>query len=114
VLLPESLSATSDDTDGLHAQFIAVDETGQRIFALTVLGLTIVQLVSVPLGIGTASPASGPAVTVRGSGFQSGAIATLGGNSVTTSFRDANTILLTTVVLTVSPCSSSNERPGLQ
>lgn len=103
VLLPEPLSATSDDLkgQGLQAQLIAVDETGQRIFALTVSGLSVVQLVNVPLGIGTLSPTSGPAaggtvVTVRGSGFQSATTATLGGKSVTATFKDANTILLTT------------------
>jgi hypothetical protein len=31
VLLPEALAATSSDIDGLHAQFLAVDENGQRI-----------------------------------------------------------------------------------
>jgi hypothetical protein len=101
VLLPEPLAATSADVDGLHAQFIAVDEKGQRIFALTVSGLTAVQLVNVPLGIGTLSPASGPAtggtaVTIRGSGFQTGTTAAIGGTSVSVMFKDMNTLTIVT------------------
>jgi hypothetical protein len=97
VLLPEGLATTSSDIDGLHAQFLAVDENGQRIFALTTSDVTIIQLTTVPLGIGTLTPAKGPAaggtaITIRGSGFQSATIATLGGKSVAPTFKDMNTL----------------------
>ncbi len=97
VFLPEPLTMLSTDIDGLHGQFLAVDENGQRIFALTMSGLTVVQLASVPLGIGTVSPASGPAaggttLTVRGSGFQTGTTATIGGTPATATFKDMNTL----------------------
>jgi len=106
--LPEPLAAHSTDTDALHAQFLAVDETGQRIFVLTTSGLTVVQLASVPLGIGTVTPsntpaAGGAAITVRGSGFQTTTTATIGGNKASVTFKDASTITLTAPVLRSGP-----------
>lgn len=108
VLLPEPFAALSTDIDGLHAGFIALDETGQRIFALTTFGLTVVQLTHVPLGIGTLSPATGPAsggttLTIRGSGFQTGSTATLGGKTATVTFKDMNTLTIVTPSMTSGP-----------
>lgn len=96
------------DGDGLHGQFLTTDENGQRLFALTTGGLSIVQLSNVPLGIGTLSPASGAAsrgvsVTVRGSGFQSGITATLGGKTATVALKDTNTLTLTTPSTAAGP-----------
>jgi hypothetical protein len=59
----------------------------------------------VPLGIGTLSPASAPAgggatVTIRGSGFVSGAVVTLGGKAATVTFKDASTLTFLTLSLT--------------
>jgi len=106
--LPEPLAMLSTDIDALHGVFLAVDENGQRIFALTTSGLTIVQLANVPLAIGTISPASasalgGATLTIRGSGFQSGATVTIGGKSAATTFVDINTLTLTTPLLTAGP-----------
>ena len=58
----------------------------------------------VPLSVGTISPASAPAaggtsLTIRGSGFQSGTQATLGGKSLTVTFKDQNTLIFTTPAL---------------
>jgi hypothetical protein len=69
-----------------------VDETGQRVFALTVSGLTIVQLASAPLGIGTVTPSNAPAaggtaIRVRGSGFQSTTTATIGGKKASVTLK---------------------------
>jgi IPT/TIG domain len=99
IFLPEPLAMLSSDIDGLHGGFLAVDENGQRIFALTASGLTIVQLEDVPLGIGSIAPGSGPAaggtiVTIRGSGFQSGIKATIGGKAAAATFKDMNTLNL--------------------
>ena len=71
---------------------MAIDENGQRIFALTASGLTVVQLARV-LAIGTITPASGSSsggatLTIRGSGFQTGATAAIGGKSVAITFVD--------------------------
>ena len=108
IFLPEPLAALSTDIDALHGSFLTVDENGQRIFALTSSGLTLVQLTSVPLSIGTISPASGPAsggttLTMRGSGFQTGASVTIGGKSAAATFVDMNTLTVTTPPLTAGP-----------
>jgi IPT/TIG domain-containing protein len=104
VYLPEPFAMLSTDVDGLHGAFLTVDENGQRLFALTTSGISVVQLSSVPLGIGTVTPASGPApggmsITVRGSGFQSGTNVTLGGKALTVAFKDQNTLTFTTPAL---------------
>ncbi|HEX8872529.1 MAG TPA: IPT/TIG domain-containing protein, partial [Candidatus Acidoferrum sp.] len=100
VYLPEPFTMLSTDLDGLHGGFLTVDENGQRLFALTSSGLTVVQLASVPLGVGSLAPSAGPAsggqsITIRGSGFQSSTTATLGGKSAAVTFKDMNTLLVT-------------------
>jgi IPT/TIG domain len=99
--LPQQLMT---DTDGLRDGFLATDENGQRLFALTSsdgtpqnASLTIVQLAKVPLGIGTVSPASvsaasGTTLSIRGSGFQNGITATIKGKTASVSFTDSNTL----------------------
>jgi len=104
VYLPEPFAMLSTDEDGLHGTFLTVDENGQRLFALTTTGLTVLQLASVPLGIGTVTPAAGSlaggtSVKMRGSGFQSGTKATLGGKPLTITFKDKNTLTFTTPAL---------------
>ena len=112
LLLPQQLMT---DVDGLHGSFLAVDENGQRLFAITSTdgtaqnaGVTVVTLAQVPLGIGTLAPASGPAaggtqITIRGSGFQSGTTVSIGGKSAKVSFKDMNTLLVTTPSLPTGP-----------
>jgi DNA-binding beta-propeller fold protein YncE len=106
IFLPEPLAMLSTDIDGLHGGFLAVDENGQRLFALTTSGLTTVQLANVPLGIGSVTPGSGPAaggttITIRGSGFQSGIKVTIGGKAGAASVKDMNTV--TVVAPSLSP-----------
>jgi hypothetical protein len=84
---------------------LTVDENGQRLFALTTSGVSVVQLSSVPLGIGSVAPGAGAAaggttVTIRGSGFQMGTKAMLGGKAVTVTFKDKNTLTFATPALT--------------
>jgi hypothetical protein len=77
---------------------MAIDETGQRIFLITNKGLTIAQLDSVPLSIGSVTPASGPAgtqVKIRGSGFVQGTTANANGMSAAVSYVDADTLQVT-------------------
>jgi hypothetical protein len=106
--LPEPFATLSTDVDALHGSFVAIDQNGQRIFALTTSGLTLIQLATVPLSIGTISPASAPAaggtiLTIRGSGFQSGATTTIGGKSAATTLVDMNTLTVITPPLTAGP-----------
>ncbi len=106
IYLPEALAMLNTDTDGLHGTFMILDELGQRIFALTTSGLTVMKLSSVPLGIGTLSPSSGSAsggtsITLNGSGFQSGTRATLGGKTLAVTFKDMNTLTFVTPALSV-------------
>jgi hypothetical protein len=108
ILLPEPLATLSTDVDALHGSFLAIDENGQRIFALTTSGLTVVQLAIVPLSIGAISPTAVPAfggtiLTVRGSGFQSGAAITIGGKPAPATFKDMNTLTVVVPALTPGP-----------
>ena len=108
IFLPEPLAMLSSDLDALHGSFLAVDENGQRIFALTTSGLTIVQLANVPLAVGTIFPTSvsasgGATLTIRGSGFQSGAMVSIGGKSAAATFVDINTLTVTTPALSPGP-----------
>lgn len=77
---------------------MAIDNSGQRIFLITNKGLTIVDLGTPPLAIGHLAPATGSTgtqVTVRGSGFENGITATVGGVSASVSFTDTETIVVT-------------------
>jgi len=108
IYLPEPVAMLSTDVDGLHGGFLAVDENGQRLFALTTSGLTVIQLANVPLGVGTLTPASGVAaggvtVSLRGSGFVSGIKAILGGKTATVTWKDMNTLKLTTPATPAGP-----------
>jgi hypothetical protein len=111
VYLPEPFAMVSTDVDGLHGNFLTGDEFGQRLFAVTTSGLTIVQLANVPLGIGSIAPASGAAaggasVTIRGSGFQSTTKAALGGKQASVTFKDMNTLSIVTPTLSPGPQNS--------
>jgi len=77
------------------------DEAGNRLFLITSAGLTIVQLPSPPLSIGYLSPATGPVaggttVTIRGSGFESGATVSLGGVETSATYVDSSTLQFVT------------------
>ena len=101
------------DIDGLHGSFLATDENGQRLFAITSTdgtpqnsGITVVDLANAPLGIGSLTPstvaaAGGTTVTIRGSGFQSGATVTISGKAAAVTFKDANTLMVVTPSLSV-------------
>ena len=109
IILPQQLMT---DVDGLHGSFLTVDENGQRLFAITSTdgtpqnaGLTVVKLAAVPLGIGTLTPATGPAaggttIKIRGSGFQNGATVSIGGKSAAMTFVDMNTLNVVTPAMT--------------
>jgi hypothetical protein len=108
IFLPEPIAARSADTNALLAQFLTIDETGQRIFAITNSGLTVIQLANAPLAIGTISPASvpvagGATITIRGSNFQTATTATFNGKMTAVTFIDANTLTLLTPATNAGP-----------
>jgi len=77
---------------------LAIDQTGDWIFLLTNKGLTIAQLDSVPLSIGSVTPSLGPAgtqVKIRGSGFAQGTTGSANGTPAAVSYVDPNTLQLT-------------------
>lgn len=108
ILLPQQFMT---DVDGLHGSFLTTDENGQRLFAITSTdgtaqnaGVTVITLADVPLGIGTLTPSNGPSaggtqITIRGSGFQSGATVIIGGKAATVTFVDVNTLTVVTPAL---------------
>jgi len=112
VFLPQQFMT---DVDGLHGSFLATDENGQRLFAITSsdgtaqnAALTIVQLAAVPLGIGTIQPsmvsaAGGATLTIRGSGFVNGVGLTFNGKAATVTLKDANTLSVTVPAFTAGP-----------
>jgi hypothetical protein len=97
ILLTETMSngASSADLTTRPVHNMAIDETGQHIYLITNKGLTILQLDSVPLSVGSVTPSSGAAgaqVKVRGSGFVTGTTATANGTDAAVSFVDADTL----------------------
>ena len=77
---------------------MAIDGSGQRIFLITDKGLTIVDLGEAPLSVGHFSQTSaglGTQIEIRGSGFENGIAATLGGVPASVTFTDSETLTLT-------------------
>ncbi|HKV61229.1 MAG TPA: IPT/TIG domain-containing protein [Candidatus Acidoferrum sp.] len=112
VFLPQQFLTA---VDGLDGDFLATDENGQRLFAITSsdgtpqhAALTIVPLPAVPPGIATVTPttvaaAGGTTLTIRGGGFQNSTTITINEKSSSVAFKDANTLLVTTPSLTPGP-----------
>jgi hypothetical protein len=80
---------------------LAADPTGRSFFGVTKSGISMVVLDSIPLSVGNLQPAfgqtgGGQAVTIRGSGFQSGAVASFDGVPAATAFVDENTLTAVT------------------
>jgi hypothetical protein len=112
VFLPQQIMT---DVDALHGDFLTIDENGQRLFAITSLdgspqnaALTVVQLASVPLGIGSVSSPTvlavgGTSLTIRGSGFQSGIKIAIGGKPATATVVDMNTLTVVSPAVPAGP-----------
>lgn len=85
---------------------MTIDETGTKMFVISNSGITIAQLPQLPLGLATVRPATGSAgteVTLRGSGFQTGATVTFGTTTVSATFVDAQTLRATVPSLPAGP-----------
>jgi hypothetical protein len=97
IVFPEAfITSYSPYTDHM----LATDDSGRYLFGVTKSGITMMVLNTIPLSIGNlqpafGQPAGGQTVTIRGSGFQSGAVASFGGVEAATAFVDANTLTAT-------------------
>jgi IPT/TIG domain len=112
IFLPQQLMT---DVDALHGDFLTIDENGQRLFAITSLdgspqnaALTVVQLASVPLALGsvsspTISAAGGTTLTIRGSGFQAGIKVAVGGKPTMATLVDMNTLTVVSPAVPTGP-----------
>lgn len=112
IFLPQQFMT---DVDALHGDFLTIDENGQRLFAITSLdgtpqnaALSVVQLASVPLGIGsvstpTVSVGGGTSLRIRGSGFQTGIKVTIGGKAAAATLVDMNTLSVVSPGLPAGP-----------
>jgi IPT/TIG domain len=97
-----SLTETIQNT----ASPLAIDSGGRYVYLLTNNGLTVVDLGAAPLSIGHLSPQNaspGTEIVVRGSGFDSGTTATVGGLAATVTFTDQNTLTLTVPAAAAGP-----------
>jgi IPT/TIG domain len=112
IFLPQQLMT---DVDALHSDFLTIDENGQRLFAITSLdgspqnaALTVVQLASVPLALGSVSSptilaAGGTTLTIRGSGFQAGIKVAVGGKPTMATLVDMNTLTVVSPAVPTGP-----------
>jgi IPT/TIG domain len=98
ISLPDVINSATPASYGESIDTLLVDSTGQNVVMITATGVTYVQLDSVPLGIGSATPSFGGAGTVftlRGSGFTAGTTVSLNGASASVTFVDADTLTVT-------------------
>ncbi len=83
---------------------LATDPSGQRVFLLTDKGLTVVDLGTAPLAVGSLTPTSGSPgsqITIRGSGFLQQTSVTLGGVATTSTYINSETLAV--VIPTLQP-----------
>jgi len=90
IFLPQQFMT---DVDGLHGGFLATDENGQRLFAITSSDGTPQNAALTVVAI----------LTIRGSGFQNGATVAINGKTASVTFKDAST--LSVVVPSLTPGS---------
>jgi DNA-binding beta-propeller fold protein YncE len=98
VAMPEHLPAVLNS--------MAIDETGTKLFVISDSGITIHELRTLPLALASVTPASAPAgtlLTLRGSGFQSGATVSFGTVVQPATFVDAQTLTVVAPTLTAGP-----------
>lgn len=109
IRLPEGTANTLNE--------LALDETGTKLFVITQSGITVAQFAADPLSIASVTPSSaaaGTQVTIRGSGFQSGATVTFGSSAATSTFVDSMTLQVTVPSLPSGPVQVTVTNPNGQ
>jgi hypothetical protein len=96
---------------------LTTDPTGSQFYAVTQNGIWAMTLASVPLSVGhiqpdSGAPAGGQTITIRGSGFQSGATLMFGEVSAAAVFVDANTLSAVVPPLSTGWQSLTVTNPG--
>ncbi len=97
-----SLKQTVQDT----VSPLAIDSGGRHLYLITDAGLTLVDLGSAPLSIGSLSTSvagPGTSLTLRGSGFSPATTATVSGQPASVNVTDENTLRLTLPSLAPGP-----------
>jgi DNA-binding beta-propeller fold protein YncE len=79
-----------------------------ELFVLTTSGFDIFDFAPVPLSVGNLQPSQGTAsggtaVTIHGSGFQPNSQVSFGGNSITATYADSQTMTIVTPTMSVGP-----------
>jgi hypothetical protein len=85
---------------------MAIDSGGQHIYLITNKGLTVVDLGNAPLSIGHLSQttaSAGAQIVMRGSGYENGIAATVGGLTAAVSYTDPETLTLTVPAASPGP-----------
>ena len=98
-------------------QPLAVDPTGTKILGALQNGVVYFQLATVPLAVGTVTPATpspGSVIQVRGSGFVAGLTAAIGGKAAACSVVDSETLSCTVPNLTAGAAAISLTNPDGQ
>ena len=93
---------------------MALDDTGERIFLISSTGITVAQLARVPLSISSANPSlgtTGTLISIRGSGFVSGAGVTFGLVTSTATFVDSDTLQVTLPAIPPGPVRVTVSNP---
>ena len=111
VLLSEQMNASQPAQSTMD-----FDEAGNRLLVITNKGLTVVQLPAPPLSIGYLNPvvgssSGGTTITIRGSGFESGATVSFGGTTINATFIDAGTLQVVTPPGSAGGTSVSVQNP---
>lgn len=77
---------------------MSINLAGDQLYLITSAGLTIVQLDTAPVAIGSVTPGSSPPgtqVVLRGSGFTQSSTVSIGGTSAAVTFVDSSTLDVT-------------------
>lgn len=85
---------------------LTVNTAGDQIFVITNVGLTMIQLSTAPLAIGSITPSTataGTSIKVRGSGFTPGSIVTFNGSPAVVTFVDSSTLSVVVPVVPAGP-----------